>query len=261
MKVRDFGRIDGPVLLFGGPYSNAHATEAFAEIANNTPAICTGDVVAYGGNPSETIALVRARKWPVVAGNCKRRFAEGADNCACGFGANTTCDLLSRDWYPFAAANVAEEDRLWMANLPDFGLFSHQDRRYAVIHGGVTSISRFLWPSSEEADFVLEIAALEAVTGQVDGIIAGHSDIAFHRRIGRHQWINAGAIGLPPHDGRPETRFARLENGEVAFERLGYDHQGAAAAMAGAGLTQGYHHSLVTGVWPSEDVLPPELRH
>ena len=260
MKVEDFGRFDGPVLLFGGPYSNAQATEAFAAIAGNTPAICTGDVVGYGANPSETVALMRARQWPVIAGNCERQIAQGAEDCGCGFGANTVCDLLSRDWYPFAAANVGDEERLWMANLPDIGLFSHQNRRYAVIHGGMTSISRFLWPSSADADFAHEIKALEATTGQVDGIVAGHSGIAFHRRIGRHQWINAGAIGLPPHDGRPETRFARLENGEVTFERLSYDHESAVAAMEEAGLTQGYHHTLTTGIWPTEDVLPPELR-
>ncbi len=260
MKVQDFGRFEGPVLLFGGPYSNAHATKAFAALAGNTPAICTGDVVAYGANPSETVALMRARDWPVVAGNCERQIAEGAEDCGCGFAENTTCDLLSRGWYPFGLANVGEEDRLWMKKLPDIGLFSHLDRRYAVIHGGVTSTSRFLWPSSAEADFAHEIAALEAITGQVDGIVAGHSGIAFHRRIGRHQWINPGAIGLPPHDGRPETRYARLESGEVTIERLSYDHQSAVAAMTEAGLTQGYQHALSTGLWPSEDVLPPELR-
>ncbi len=32
------------------------------------------------------------------------------------------------------------------------------------------------------------------------------------------------------------------------------------AAMERAGLTQGYHSALRSGYWPSEDVLPPELR-
>ena len=108
--------------------------------------------------------------------------------------------------------------------------------------------------------FYNEINALEQDIGPVDGVVAGHSGIAFHRKIGRHQWINAGAIGLPPHDGRPETRYAVLENGEVTIHRLRYDHQAARQAMEDAGLTQGYHEALTTGIWPSEDVLPPELR-
>ena len=260
MKVHDFGQFDGPLLLFGGPTSNFQATVAFAKIATDVPAICTGDVVAYGANPVETVALVRARGWPVVAGNCERQIAAGADDCGCGFGADTACDLLSRGWYPFAASRIATDDRKWMEDLPDFGLFTHQGRRYAVIHGGVTAINRYLWPSSADVDFVHEIDALEVAVGQIDGIVAGHAGIAFHRRIGRHQWINAGAIGLPPHDGRPETRFARLDRGEVTFKRLSYDHLAAAEAMSRAGLTQGYHQTLKTGIWPSEDVLPPEMR-
>ncbi len=260
VKVQDFGQYDGPVLLFGGPYSNLQAAQAFADIVADTPAICTGDVVAYGANSSETLALVRARGWPVVAGNCERQIAVGASDCGCGFGAGTACDILSRGWYPYAIASIGEDDRQWMADLPDIGVFTHQYRRYAVIHGGVTSINRYLWPSSSDADFAHEIAVLEAAVGQVDGIVAGHSGIAFHRQIGPHQWINAGAIGLPPHDARPETRFARLEMGEVTIERLGYDHHAATEAMTKAGLTQGYHRTLETGIWPSQDVLPPELR-
>jgi predicted phosphodiesterase len=147
-----------------------------------------------------------------------------------------------------------------MAELPDFGIFMEGERRYGVVHGGATAINRFLWPSSAEADFQHEINALEAEVGALDGIVAGHSGIAFHRRIGAHQWINAGAIGLPPHDGRSMTRYAVLAGGEVTFERLSYDHAGARAAMETAGLTQGYHETLTTGVWPSEDVLPAELR-
>ena len=50
MRVQDFGAFDGGVTLFGGPYSNLQALEALAERVEG-PAICTGDVVAYGGDP------------------------------------------------------------------------------------------------------------------------------------------------------------------------------------------------------------------
>ena len=38
------------------------------------------------------------------------------------------------------------------------------------------------------------------------------------------------------------------------------DREKFKAAMDDVGLTQGYHVTLSTGVWPSEDVLPAELR-
>ena len=48
--------------------------------------------------------------------------------------------------------------------------------------------------------------------------------------------------------------------GEVTFHRLRYDNAAARCRMEEVGLTQGYQITLATGLWPSEDVLPPELR-
>ncbi|MEL6315485.1 MAG: hypothetical protein AAFQ60_15735, partial [Pseudomonadota bacterium] len=57
MKLKDLGEIDTEVVLFGGPYSNLHATRALLdEVARlDAKAICTGDVVAYGADPSATL--------------------------------------------------------------------------------------------------------------------------------------------------------------------------------------------------------------
>ena len=260
MRISDFGRFDGPVLLMGGPGSNLQALGAFDAEAAGKPVISTGDIAAYGADPEACVALVRARGWPVVAGNCERQIADGAADCGCGFGANSVCDALSRGWYPYALAACGSETRGWMQGLPDLGVFIADWRRYGVVHGGATAVNRYLWPSSAESDFTGEIAAVEDALGRVDGIVAGHLGIAFHRRIGRHHWINAGTIGLPPHDGRPETRYAILANGEISFARLSYDHDAARAAMEAAGLTLGYHATLTTGIWPSEEILPPEFR-
>lgn len=259
MQIKDFGQFDQGVTLFGGPYSNLQALEALAGFCD-APAICTGDVVAYGGDPAATVRLVRDLGWPVVAGNCERQIAEDSPDCGCGFSDGTACDLLSTDWYPFAKAAIDADARTWMANLPDIGTFVQNGRRYAVLHGGATEVNRFLWPTSDTAEFETEIAALEAAVGPVDGIVAGHSGIAFHRLIGNHHWINAGALGLPPHDGRPETRFAVLKDNDVTFHHLSYDISAARSAMERAGLTQGYHKTLTDGIWPSEDILPHALR-
>ena len=260
MRVQDFGRMDGPVYLFGGPYSNLYALEAISRLIGDADAICTGDIVAYGGNPAETISLMRALNVPTIAGNCERQIAEGADDCGCGFEEGSTCNVLSKGWYPFALAACDPDAVSWLGDLPELGVFNHQAKRYAVVHGGATSINRFLWPSSSDTDFLEEITALEGFLGAIDGVIAGHSGIAFHRRVDGYDWINAGVIGLPPHDARPETRYAILHDEQVVFERLSYDHQSACNAMEAAGLSQGYQKTLLSGVWPSEDVLPTALR-
>ncbi len=265
MQHQDLGELAGPVLLFGGPYSNFQATEAVLAqaAALNVPeghVICTGDVVAYCGQPAETVATVRAAQVVVVAGNCEQQLAAHALDCGCGFEAGTACDLLSAGWYAHANAEVGDEARRWMAGLPDVVTFRHAGKRVAVIHGGVTDVARFVFSVSPEADFAEEIAALEALVGPVDMVIAGHSGIAFSRQLDVVTWVNAGAVGMPEHDGRCETRFVILRDGNAEIRELAYDVQAAFAAMQKVGLRQGYDRALLSGYWPSEDVLPQELR-
>lgn len=261
-KHVDLGVLDGPVLLFGGPYSNLQATEAVlrACAAASATAICTGDTVAYCGDPVATVAALRDVGCPVVAGNCERQLAQDADDCGCGFDEGSACDLLSGTWYAYARAQVSASDRAWMAACPDIISFAHLGARYAVIHGGVSDVARFIWPTSAELVFASEWDLIEATVGPVDHVVAGHSGIPFVRRLARGQWINAGVVGMPPHDGARQTRYALLQSGQVKVHKLDYDTGAAQAAMARAGLTQGYHGALQSGYWPSEDILPDALR-
>ncbi len=264
MKITDLGDFDGPMLLFGGPYSNLQAVEALKDEARQLeiPAermICTGDVVAYCADAEATVQAVRTLGCTVVAGNCEKQLAEGSEDCACGFDDNSQCSRLARGWYPRALAQVSDDSREWMASCPDIAVFTKGGRRYAVIHGGATDISRFIWPVSDEAVFTEELKAVEGLVGAVDGIIAGHSGIPFVHSIGQRQWINAGAIGMPCNNGSPDTSFVVLDD-EPRIHRLTYDFNTARQTMENAGLTQGYNEALSTGFWPSEDTLPPIMR-
>ena len=258
-------RAEGPVLVFGGPYSNLQATEALlAEAARlgipPTRMVCTGDVVAYGADPASTLDRVMRSGCHVIAGNCEENLAAGEADCGCGFAEGTACDLLSRGWYPYAAARVTAAQRGWMAALPARLVLEIGGRRLAVIHGGATETSRFLFGSAEEAVLAAELAA----TG-CDGVVAGHCGIPFRRDVRGAPWINAGAIGMPADDGTPRTWFALLwpEPGgglRAELRPLSYDHDAAAAAMRAARLPEGYAAALGSGIWPSADVLPPAER-
>ena len=120
--------------------------------------------------------------------------------------------------------------------------------------------SRFIWSNSDAAVFLEEIASLEQLVGGIDCVIAGHSGIPFERQIGRVSWVNAGVIGMPPHDGRAETRFAVLGSDGMRIHKLSYDFETAARSMEAVGLVQGYETALRCGYWPSEDILPHDLR-
>lgn len=265
MKIVDLGIKDTPVLLFGGPYSNLHALEALiaqAQTLGIDPenCVCTGDVVAYCAHPSETVARIRDFGCTVIAGNCERQLAAGEMNCGCGFDPGSTCDVLSARWYAHINKHVDTNARQWMADLPDMAVFSHHGRRCAVIHGGISDISRFLWSTSDDHDFSHEICLLKEKVKPLGLVVSGHSGIAFQRELNGINWLNAGVIGMPPNNGRAETEYLVLNNGKPEFQWLAYDHEKAADAMIDAGLTQGYHTALLSGYWPSEDVLPEALR-
>jgi predicted phosphodiesterase len=265
MKHRDLGVLDGPLLIFGGPYSNAQATAALigqAHALGIAPdhMICTGDILAYCGAPLRTLSLVRALGCPVVAGNCEIQLGQGAPDCGCGYAEGSACDLLSAGWYAHADRMLDPGARQWMAGLPDILSFTHQGARYGVIHGGATDVARFIWPGSPASVFAQEFAAVARAIGPVDHLIAGHCGVPFLKETDQGRWINAGVIGMPPHDGRQQTRFAVLDGGDIQIRRLQYDAEAAAADMRAAGLPEGYRRGLLSGYWPSEDVLPPALR-
>ena len=75
-------------------------------------------------------------------------------------------------------------------------------------------------------------------------------------------WFNPGVIGMPANDGTADVWYGliRFDGPEVALStrRLAYDYIGAAAAMRRQGHADGYARTLVTGLWPSLDILPHE---
>ncbi len=249
------------LLVFGGPYSNLAATEAMrAEaIQLGIPpqhTICTGDVIAYAAEPEETARLVMDWGIHVVAGNCEEQLAAGAEDCGCGFEEGSVCDMLSRGWYPFALANTTAKTRNWMAGLPSALNFRFAGRNCHVLHGGSGVTNRFIFASDRDA-IAEEVAGLDA-----DIVFAGHAGLPFTASVNGTAWINAGVIGVPANDGTPDGWYALVEridgNVRVALRRLAYDHTAAAAAMRRSGHANGYARAIVTGIWPSHDILPPD---
>ncbi|MEZ5912093.1 MAG: metallophosphoesterase [Paracoccaceae bacterium] len=236
IRIEDMGVLKGEVALYGGPYSNAHATRSFLTAATVSPSAREEDAPATAWPMARIrlkhVALIRARGGVVVAGNCERQLATGAGDCGCGFAPGTACDRLSAAWYAHADRALGPNCAAGWRGCPMSRHSAMQAAASPVVHGGFTDISRFLWPSSSEAEFAGEIAALQECLGPLDIVVAGHCGITFQRQIGGVLWLNAGAIGLPPHDGRPETRFTVLAADGARVHRLHYDHAAAAGAMA-----------------------------
>ena len=247
------------LLIFGGCYSNLEATQALKSWAeqhgfSSKQIICTGDIVAYAANPIETVELVRSWGVHCIQGNVEESLAENIDHCGCGFDTGSTCDILSKGWFPYADKRVNVTQRQWFASLPQHIQFAFSGKKCRVVHGAVSEISRFMFASQEDQDFLEEIA-------EFDIVIAGHSGLPFTRKVADKVWHNSGALGMPANDGTGRVWFSVLTINEseqitIKHKALTYDVNGAQTKMIQAGLTQGYHQTLSNGLWPSMDVLP-----
>ena len=252
--------IDGPAIIFGGPLGNLQATAAVLDEAKKLGIpprriVCTGDLVAYCGDPAATIDLVRRSGIHVVMGNCDEQLALGADDCACGFPSGSACERLSSSWFSHADRQVGSEARGWLGTLPRRIDLVIGKARIAVVHGGVSQMNRYVFASTPAA-----LKQREIDLAQTGGVIGGHCGLPFSQIVEGRLWHNAGVVGMPANDGTPRGWYSLLTpvDGGVRIEHraLFYDYEDAAEAMIRAGLPPDYRETLASGIWPSCDVLP-----
>lgn len=259
-KVNDLGVLSGPVLVFGGVYSNLPALEKLRQLAQEasiapTNIICTGDVVAYGADPEACVELIRHWGIHVIAGNVEIQLSEGEADCGCNFSDGSRCDLFSRHWYPYAQAQLSEASLNWMKQLPDHLRFGYAGIRAYVLHGSYFETAGYVFGSSP---WSLMQASLEAA--EADLVLAGHCGLPFSVAHEGLQWLNAGVIGMPANDGTPRVWYLMLDDqgGElqVAHKAYHYDHERAASRMEQQGLPCEYAATLRSGLWDNCEILP-----
>ena len=265
------------LLSFGGVYGNLQALNALANAAAFSPGssdssdspdspparatICTGDLAAYCADGAAVCAKMRTQfaNAIIVRGNCERAIAADDGECGCGFAPGSACDRLSAQWYPHAKKSISPADKKWMGALPSRVLLQFGGRKIAVIHAAADSDNRFIFASDSADDKRAIIDSLGA-----DAVIAGHSGIPFTQNIGGKIWHNSGALGMPANDGTPRVWYAEWnrESGgiRISHRALKYDFRTAQSAMRAAGLSAAYRTALQSGIWPSDDVLPPPER-
>jgi hypothetical protein len=86
----------------------------------------------------------------------------------------------------------------------------------------------------------------------------------FSQMHGGRLWHNSGALGMPANDGTPRVWFSVLaptrDGIAITHHAIEYDHAAAAAKMRARGYPAEYAEALISGLWPSCDILPPAER-
>ncbi len=260
-KVADIGRLSGPLLVFGGVYSNLQALEALRQVADEAGIatgniLCTGDVVGYCAQPEACVQMLRDWGIHVIAGNVEIQLRNGETDCGCNFGDGSRCDLFSRQWYPFAQSRLSTESIEWMRGLPDHLTFEYADKRVYMVHGSFFNTSEFVFRST---DWSIKQSNFDACGADI--ILAGHCGLPFEEMQNNRYWLNAGVIGMPANDGTPRVWYMILEDilGALHYRHcpLQYDHETAAELMEIHQLPREYSKTLVTGLWDNCEILPP----
>ena len=148
-RIVDLGTLKGPILLFGGVYSNLQALEElmrYVEKKGIPPENCisTGDLVGYCAQPEETIQLFK--KWGAqgILGNVEVQLRDGAEDCGCDFREGSRCDGFSQLWFPFAQSKLSKDSINFVGSLPDHIQFNYAGKRVTILHGSYFNISEFI---------------------------------------------------------------------------------------------------------------------
>lgn len=259
--TKELGKISGRILVFGGPYSNTQALQAMKEVAVQQGfapdnIFCTGDMVGYCAQPSESLDFVQDWGIHAIQGNVEENILKGSEDCGCNFDEGGRCDILSKQWFPYAVAHMTERNMDYLASLPKKITFEIGGKRVTMLHGAMENISEFIFKSTDPSikKHNLDLAG-------ADIVLAGHCGLPFVDQMGDRYWCNAGVIGMPANDGRTEVWYMTLDvttkSVEPMYCNLSYDHTLAHQKMIINKLPPTYADTLLTGIWDNCDILPP----
>jgi len=260
MQNKSLGNINGPVLVFGGVYSNYQALLALKKEAEQKQIlpqniICTGDIIAYCAQPVECLELIQNWGIHCIRGNVELNLINQADDCGCNFNEGSRCDIFSKRWYPFSQNKLEQKHITFLESIPDRLHFTFANKKISVIHGGWENVSQYIFKSTS-----WDVKEAILTKAKSDIILCGHSGIPFIDINNDNYWINAGVIGMPANDGKQNTWYAVLkdENNklEYTFEQLAYDFTSASRTIIENDLIKSYAETLESGIWDNCEILP-----
>lgn len=246
--------------FIGGIYSNYWALRAtFDDIARHSPdrTFFLGDLGAFGPHPNRVPELLIERGIEGIQGNYEESLSSRANDCHCGY-TDPRDNHYAQISYDYTFANTSDALKDWMGTLPSHIRFEADGKRFLLVHGSPRRINEFLWRSTSPDAFLEKLCD----DYDADVIVCTHSGLHWHRALGegRHV-INAGVIGRPANDGRMNVWYALVDDMNVEFVPVTYDHQRLAAEMRAEKLPEEFVETILTGWWTTcLEILPAKER-
>jgi len=227
--------------LFGDIHGNLEALEVVMgefEKAGVDEYICLGDIVGYGANPRECLAIVREKCKLVVAGN--------HDFAICGKLNIDFFNAYARQAVLWTREQLAEEELEYLRQIE---LVHKIDDVLTIVHGTLNFPEMFDYiTTSYDAHLSLELLETPVcflghshvpVTFFQGPTVTFSMDGEIEIRQGRKTLVNIGSVGQP-RDENPKSAYAIFDTEEmkVTVNRVDYDIEKAGAKILAAGLPE-----------------------
>jgi diadenosine tetraphosphatase ApaH/serine/threonine PP2A family protein phosphatase len=242
------------IVILSDVHSNLAALRAILTHAGASGTVdavwCLGDIVGYGAEPSETMALLRQQALTSVAGNhdlaATRMMSVDEFNPVAAAAALWTADQLSND------------ERAFLAGLPLTAIAGD----FTLVHGSLREPAwEYLLDAEQaEAQFALQTTPYSLI---------GHSHLPFrveerNRRTPafiraddgtrvklspeRRLIINPGSAGQP-RDGDPRVTYVLYDTvaATITWHRVSYDIAATQRTIRAAGLPEFLAERLAAG--------------
>ena len=227
--------------LFGDIHGNLEALEVVMdefEKAGVDEYICLGDIVGYGANPRECLAVVREKCKLVVAGN--------HDFAICGKLNIDFFNAYARQAVLWTREQLSEEELEYLRQIE---LVHKIDDVLTIVHGTLNFPEMFDYiTTSYDAHLSLELLETPVcflghshvpVTFFQGPTVTFSMDGEIEIRQGRKTLVNIGSVGQP-RDENPKSAYAIFDTEEmkVTVNRVDYDIEKAGAKILAAGLPE-----------------------
>ena len=211
-----------------------------------------GDLVGYAPWPDETVALLRARGIPGVAGNYDTTVASDYKHCGCQY-EDPRQEELSHLSYAWTRAHTGAETKRFLGSLPfrvDLRpLGGHAaGPTVTLLHGN--QVLNTVYVHEQRTDDFLEKMGSAAGARTGDIVCFGHTHIPWHRVASGVHFVNAGSVGRPK-DGDWRACYVVLDVGagapDVEVVRVAYDVDRAAKGILDSDLPDDFADYLRSG--------------
>ena len=222
---------------------------AFNLVASTDGLLCLGDIVGYGPNPNECVAMIRARATATVLGN---HDVAAIDSFGLSY-----FNATAREAMRWTQTVLTTENRAWLNSLG----YEFRAPEFLLVHGA--PVTYF--------EYVVDKAAAARAFAATDAplIFIGHTHIAesyalrpdgsidhkhwqqggtFQLDAGTRYIVNGGSVGQP-RDLNPDASMAFYEPAEatVTIARFAYPIALVQEKIASAHLPQALARRLVVG--------------